>query len=104
MDNLTFIINCNLQRRTGQCAVTDRLFRNSNRSSSAGWNVVKVLWGSEWDTLLLSIVTMFSGKRFAETPDGEYTISGRKTALHPQFFEKDPKTAAPVKAYDRLGN
>ena len=50
LDNLTFVINCNLQRLDGPVRGNGRSSRSSKRSSrGAGWNVIKVLWGSDWD-------------------------------------------------------
>jgi len=49
LDNLIFIVNCNLQRLDGPVRATARSFRNSKASSAvAGWNVIKLLWGSYW--------------------------------------------------------
>jgi pyruvate dehydrogenase E1 component len=53
LDNLTFVINCNLQRLDGPVRGNGKSFRNSKPFSVApGWNVIKVIWGSDWDPLL----------------------------------------------------
>ena len=100
LDNLTFIINCNLQRLDGPVRGNGQIIQElESLFIGAGWNVVKVLWGSEWDTLFALDRDNVLLKRFAETPDGEYQDLGSKDGDYNRhkFFEKDPKTAALVK-------
>jgi len=53
LDNLIFVVNCNLQRLDGPVRGTGRLFRELESAfRGARWNVIKVLWGSEWDPIL----------------------------------------------------
>jgi len=100
LDNLTFIINCNLQRLDGPVRGNGQIIQElESLFIGAGWNVIKVLWGSEWDTLFALDRDNVLLKRFAETLDGEYQDLGSKDGDYnrQKFFEKDPKTAALVK-------
>jgi pyruvate dehydrogenase E1 component len=100
LDNLTFIVNCNLQRLDGPVRGNGQIIQElESLFIGAGWNVIKVLWGSEWDTLFSLDHEHVLLKRFSETPDGEYQNLGSKDGDYNRhkFFEKDPKTAALVK-------
>ena len=100
LDNLTFIVNCNLQRLDGPVRGNGQIIQElESLFIGAGWNVIKVLWGSEWDTLFALDHEHVLLQRFSETPDGEYQNLGSKDGDYNRhkFFEKDPKTAALVK-------
>jgi pyruvate dehydrogenase E1 component len=73
LDNLVFVLNCNLQRLDGPVRGNGSIVREMEaRFRSANWNVVKCLWGSEWDTLLDRDTTGALVRRFEETVDGEF--------------------------------
>ena len=100
LDNLTFIVNCNLQRLDGPVRGNGQIIQElESLFIGAGWNVIKVLWGSEWDTLFALDHEHVLLQRFSETPDGEYQNLGSKDGDYNRhkFFEKDSKTAALVK-------
>ncbi|WP_435875439.1 pyruvate dehydrogenase (acetyl-transferring), homodimeric type [Nonomuraea fuscirosea] len=70
LDNLTFVINCNLQRLDGPVRGNTRIVQElESVFRGAGWNVVKALWGQDWDDLLRSDELV---ARLAETPDGQF--------------------------------
>ncbi|MEU8399011.1 pyruvate dehydrogenase (acetyl-transferring), homodimeric type [Nonomuraea sp. NPDC048892] len=70
LDNLTFVINCNLQRLDGPVRGNTRIVQElESVFRGAGWNVVKALWGRDWDDLLRSDELV---ARLAETPDGQF--------------------------------
>jgi len=73
LDNLTFVINCNLQRLDGPVRGNGKIVQELEASfRGAGWNVIKVLWGREWDPLLESDDTGELVRVMNETPDGDY--------------------------------
>ncbi len=73
LDNLIFVLNCNLQRLDGPVRGNGSIVREMEaRFRSANWNVVKCLWGSEWDALLDRDTTGALVRRFEETVDGEF--------------------------------
>ena len=74
LDNLIFVVNCNLQRLDGPVrSATARSSRNSKASSAgAGWNVIKLLWGSNWDPLLARDKDGALRKLMMDTLDGDY--------------------------------
>ena len=97
LDNLTFIINCNLQRLDGPVRGNGQIIQElESLFIGAGWNVIKVLWGSEWDALFSRDVNNVFLRRFAETPDGEYQTLGAQDGDYNRtnFFDRDPETAA----------
>ncbi len=97
LDNLTFIINCNLQRLDGPVRGNGQIIQElESLFIGAGWNVVKVLWGSEWDALFARDKNNVLLRRFAETMDGEYQTLGSKDGDYnrAKFFDRDPETAA----------
>lgn len=99
LDNLTFIINCNLQRLDGPVRGNGQIIQELEALFvGAGWNVIKVLWGSEWDNLFARDTENVLLRRFAETVDGEYQNLGSKDGDYNRhkFFEADPATAALV--------
>lgn len=99
LDNLTFIVNCNLQRLDGPVRGNGQIIQELEALfSGAGWNVIKVLWGSEWDALFARDRSDVLLRRFAETVDGEYQNLGAKDGDYnrSKFFERDPQSAALV--------
>ncbi len=100
LDNLTFIINCNLQRLDGPVRGNGQIIQElESLFSGAGWNVIKVLWGSEWDALFSRDTNHVLLRRFAETVDGEYQTLGAKDGDYnrAKFFEREPESAALAK-------
>ncbi len=99
LDNLTFIVNCNLQRLDGPVRGNGQIIQElESLFIGAGWNVIKVLWGSEWDNLFARDTEHVLLRRFAETLDGEYQTLGSKDGDYNRhkFFEADPATSALV--------
>jgi pyruvate dehydrogenase E1 component len=73
LDNLTWVINCNLQRLDGPVRGNGKIIQElEGIFRGAGWNVVKVIWGGDWDDLLKSDYTGALHRRMMETVDGEY--------------------------------
>ncbi|MCC7253573.1 alpha-ketoglutarate dehydrogenase [Hyphomicrobium sp.] len=94
LDNLTFIINCNLQRLDGPVRGNGQIIQElESIFKGAGWNVIKVLWGSEWDPIFARDVNHKLLQRFAETPDGKYQTLGAKGGAYnlANFFDEDPE-------------
>jgi pyruvate dehydrogenase E1 component len=94
LDNLTFVINCNLQRLDGPVRGNGQIIPElESLFRGAGWNVIKVLWGSEWDALFARDKKHALLRRFAATVDGKYQTLGARDGgynlLH--FFDKDPE-------------
>jgi len=96
LDNLTFIINCNLQRLDGPVRGNGQIIQELEALfTGAGWNVIKVLWGSDWDALFARDTDHTLLRIFAETPDGEYQTLGAKDGAYnlANFFQQDPALA-----------
>ena len=73
LDNLIFVINCNLQRLDGPVRGNGKIIQELETVfRGAGWNVIKVIWGSDWDALLAKDKDGFLVKRMGEVVDGEY--------------------------------
>lgn len=99
LDNLTFIINCNLQRLDGPVRGNGQIIQElESLFIGAGWNVIKVLWGSEWDGVFARDTGHALLRRFAETVDGAYQDLGSKDGDYnrQKFFDADPETEALV--------
>lgn len=99
LDNLTFIINCNLQRLDGPVRGNGQIIQELEMTfRGAGWNVIKVLWGSEWDALFARDTNHALLRRFAATVDGKYQTLGAKDGAYnlTHFFEEDPEVRALV--------
>jgi pyruvate dehydrogenase E1 component len=99
LDNLCFVINCNLQRLDGPVRGNGKIIQElEGVFRGAGWNVVKVIWGSYWDPLLARDHSGRLKQLMMETVDGEYqnckAFGGKYTREH--FFGKYPETAALV--------
>jgi pyruvate dehydrogenase E1 component len=99
LDNLTFVINCNLQRLDGPVRGNGQIIRElEGLFTGAGWNVIKVLWGSDWDPLFARDTHHALLRRFAETTDGQYQTLGANDGAYNQthFFQLDPELRALV--------
>lgn len=99
LDNLIFVINCNLQRLDGPVRGNGKIIQElEGEFRGAGWNVLKVLWGSEWDPLLAKDSQGLLRQRMDEAVDGEYqnfkAKGGAYTREH--FFGKYPELKAMV--------
>jgi pyruvate dehydrogenase E1 component len=97
LDNLTFVINCNLQRLDGPVRGNGQIIQELEALfTGAGWNVIKVLWGSDWDPLFTRDRTHALLRMFAGTVDGQYQTLGANDGLYNKahFFELDPELQA----------
>ena len=73
LDNLIFVINCNLQRLDGPVRGNSKIIQELEGTfRGAGWNVIKVIWGSYWDPLIARDTSGLLYKRMEECVDGEY--------------------------------
>ncbi|MEM1261647.1 MAG: alpha-ketoglutarate dehydrogenase [Pseudomonadota bacterium] len=100
LDNITFIVNCNLQRLDGPVRGNGQIIQElEGLFRGAGWNVIKVLWGSNWDALFARDTNHALLRRFAATVDGKYQTLGAKDGAYnlKHFFNEDPETAALVR-------
>jgi pyruvate dehydrogenase E1 component len=100
LDNLIFVINCNLQRLDGPVRGNGKIVQElEGNFRGAGWNVIKVLWGSGWDQLLAKDTSGLLHKRMEECVDGEYQDFKSKNGAYvrQQFFGKYAETAELVK-------
>ncbi len=94
LDNLTFIINCNLQRLDGPVRGNGQIIQElESLFKGVGWNVIKVLWGSEWDKIFDMDTKHLLLKQFADTVDGKYQTLGARDGAYnlKNFFSKDPE-------------
>ncbi|HIA57680.1 MAG TPA: pyruvate dehydrogenase (acetyl-transferring), homodimeric type [Candidatus Lambdaproteobacteria bacterium] len=94
LDNLIFVINCNLQRLDGPVRGNGKIIQElEGEFRGAGWNVIKVIWGSYWDPLLARDTEGLLRKRMDDAIDGEYQAfkakGGAYTRAH--FFGKYPE-------------
>jgi len=94
LDNLIFVINCNLQRLHGPVRGNGKIIQELETVfRGAGWNVIKVIWGSDWDDLLARDTDGLLVKRMGEIVDGEYqnfTVRGG-AYIREKFFGSDPR-------------
>ena len=100
LDNLIFVINCNLQRLDGPVRGNGQIIQELEAIfRGAGWNVIKVLWGAEWDDLLEKDTEGLLVRRMGEVVDGEYqkyaVESGAYVRKH--FWGADPRLLEMVK-------
>ena len=94
LDNLIFVINCNLQRLDGPVRGNGKIIQElEGIFRGAGWNVLKVIWGSYWDSLLAKDKTGLLIKRMGEAVDGEYQAFKAKGGkyVRDNFFGKYPE-------------
>ena len=99
LDNVTFVINCNLQRLDGPVRGNGQIIQElESLFTGAGWNVIKVLWGSDWDAIFGIDHKHILLKTFAATVDGKYQTLGAKDGLYniEHFFGQDPELKALV--------
>ena len=99
LDNLTFVVNCNLQRLDGPVRGNGKIIQElESFFRGAGWNVIKVVWGREWDTLLHADRDGALVNLMNTTPDGDYqTYKANDGAyVRDHFFGRDPRTKALV--------
>ncbi len=115
LDNLTFVINCNLQRLDGPVRGNGQIIQElESLFLGAGWNVIKVLWGSDWDPLFARDDNHVLLKQLAMTVDGEYQTLGANDGAYNQehFFQLNPElrqlvahmSAAEIDALKRGGH
>ncbi|MEC7501997.1 MAG: pyruvate dehydrogenase (acetyl-transferring), homodimeric type [Planctomycetota bacterium] len=102
LDNLTFVINCNLQRLDGPVRGNGKIIQELEAVfRGAGWNVIKVLWGDDWDLLFEKDHQGLLAKRMMEVVDGEYQkykVAGG-AYIREHFFGKYPELLEMVKNY-----
>lgn len=102
LDNLIFVINCNLQRLDGPVRGNGKIIQELEAIfRGAGWNVIKVIWGGDWDPLLTKDEDGVLVERMNEVVDGQfqkYTVSGGDV-IRKDFFGKDPRLEELVKNY-----
>ena len=94
LDNLIFVVNCNLQRLDGPVRGNGKIIQELEADfRGAGWNVIKVIWGSNWDALLARDKTGLLHKRMEECVDGEYQAFKAKDGAYVrrEFFGKYPQ-------------
>ena len=95
LDNLIFVVNCNLQRLDGPVRGNGKIIQElEGIFRGAGWNVTKVIWGSYWDSLLANDKSGHLVKVMNETVDGEYQAMKARDGLYvrEKFFGKYPET------------
>ncbi|GAA3617208.1 pyruvate dehydrogenase (acetyl-transferring), homodimeric type [Streptomyces chitinivorans] len=100
LDNLTFVVNCNLQRLDGPVRANFKIVQELEAQfRAAGWRVVKSLWGSAWDDLLALDTTGALVRRLREVPDAQFqTYATRDAAyIREHFFGADPALAEMAK-------
>ena len=102
LDNLTFVINCNLQRLDGPVRGNGKIIQELEGAfRGAGWNVIKVIWGDSWDPLLDADDSGLLAQRMMEVIDGQYqkyVVSGGDY-IREHFFGKYPELLKLVKKY-----
>src|SRR5713226_2357848 len=94
LDNLIFVINCNLQRLDGPVRGNGKIVQELEAAfRGAGWNCIKVLWGSEWDPIFERDTEGLLVKRMGELVDGEYQklVVSSGAYVREQFFGTDPR-------------
>ncbi len=99
LDNLTFVVNCNLQRLDGPVRGNGKIIQElESFFRGAGWNVIKVVWGRQWDALLHADKDGALVNLMNTTPDGDYqTYRANDGAyVREHFFNRDPRTKALV--------
>jgi pyruvate dehydrogenase E1 component len=94
LDNLIFVINCNLQRLDGPVRGNGKIIQELEAIfRGAGWNVIKVIWGDDWDSLLAKDTDGILVQRMGEVVDGEYqkySVEGG-AYIREHFFGTDPR-------------
>ncbi|MQY13544.1 Pyruvate dehydrogenase E1 component [Streptomyces sp. RB5] len=104
LDNLTFVVNCNLQRLDGPVRANTAIVQELEaRFRGAGWRVVKTLWGEAWDPLLARDTDRSLVRRLAEIPDAQFQTYGARDAAYVRehFFTGDTLAALGAGLDDR---
>ncbi|WP_024296895.1 pyruvate dehydrogenase (acetyl-transferring), homodimeric type [Methylomicrobium lacus] len=98
LDNLVFVVNCNLQRLDGPVRGNGKIIQElESEFRGAGWNVIKVVWGQHWDTLLARDTEGLLAKRMMECVDGDYqTFKAKDGAYVREHFFNTPELKAMV--------
>jgi pyruvate dehydrogenase E1 component len=94
LDNLIWVVNCNLQRLDGPVRGNGKIIQELESAfRGAGWNVIKVVWGSEWDPLLAADTSGLLMQRMAEAVDGDYQkyVVEHGSYIRKHFFGKYPE-------------
>jgi pyruvate dehydrogenase E1 component len=102
LDNLTFVVNANLQRLDGPVRGNGKIIQElESFFRGAGWNVIKVVWGREWDDLLARDTDGALRNLMNVTPDGDYQTFKTENGAYVRenFFGRDERTLALVKDY-----
>ncbi|MBN9606852.1 MAG: pyruvate dehydrogenase (acetyl-transferring), homodimeric type [Actinomycetales bacterium] len=102
LDNLTFVVNCNLQRLDGPVRGNGKIIQElESFFRGAGWNVIKVIWGREWDELLARDTDGSLVRLMNATPDGDYQTYKTENGAYVRenFFGRDPRAAKLVEGY-----
>ena len=100
LDNLIFVVNCNLQRLDGPVRGNGKIIQElEGNFRGHGWNVIKVIWGTEWDALLARDKSGLLIKRMNEVVDGEYQVYKARGGayMREKFFGKYPELLELVK-------
>jgi pyruvate dehydrogenase E1 component len=95
LDNLIFVVNCNLQRLDGPVRGNGKIIQElEGEFRGSGWNVIKLLWGSEWDSLLARDKDGALRKLMMDTLDGDYQAfkANDGAYVRKHFFGRDPRT------------
>ncbi|MCL5279127.1 MAG: pyruvate dehydrogenase (acetyl-transferring), homodimeric type [Planctomycetes bacterium] len=102
LDNLIWVVNCNLQRLDGPVRGNSHIVQElEGIFAGAGWNVIKVLWGSSFDPLFAADKDGLLAQRMQEVPDGQYQkyVVSSGDYIRKDFFGKDPRLLDLVKNY-----
>jgi pyruvate dehydrogenase E1 component len=102
LDNLIFVVNCNLQRLDGPVRGNGKIIQELEGAfRGAGWNVIKVIWGGDWDALLEGPHGRLLAQRMEEVVDGEYQkyVVAGGAYIREHFFSKVPELAEMAKDF-----
>jgi len=102
LDNLIFVVNCNLQRLDGPVRGNGKIIQELEAAfRGAGWNAVKVIWGDDWDPLLAQDDNGLLVKRMEEVPDGQYQLYSVSAGdfIRKDFFGQYPELEQMVRHY-----
>nr|WP_244994265.1 pyruvate dehydrogenase (acetyl-transferring), homodimeric type [Actinomadura coerulea] len=94
LDNLTFVVNCNLQQLDGPVRGNGKIIQElESFFRGAGWNVIKVIWGRDWDPLLAQDVDGVLVNQMNTTPDGQFQTFSVESGeyIREKFFGDDPR-------------